>query len=110
MAPIGGTDVVEVPYVFLPAEAYLGMFGSESDSSGDLGHHGDSDAELVEVPQVIVVGRTSFWMGSGAICFGSITADGVFGRFNLAALPAAATPQIFVSLFLFVTCESTHLA
>jgi hypothetical protein len=42
------TDVVEIPDVFLPAEEYLDMFDSESDSSGDLGHS-DSDAELVEV-------------------------------------------------------------
>ena len=45
---LGGTDVVEIPDVFLPAEEYLDMFDSESDSSGDLGHS-DSDAELVEV-------------------------------------------------------------
>jgi hypothetical protein len=36
------------PDVFLPADAYLGMFDSESDSAGYLGHS-DSDAELVEV-------------------------------------------------------------
>jgi hypothetical protein len=30
---LGGTDVVEIPdYVFLPAEEYLNMFDSESDS------------------------------------------------------------------------------
>jgi hypothetical protein len=40
--------VVEIPDVFLPAEEYLDLFDSESDSSGDLGHS-DSDAELVEV-------------------------------------------------------------
>jgi hypothetical protein len=45
---LGGTDVVEMPDVFLPADEYLDMFDSESDSSGDLGHS-DSDAELVEV-------------------------------------------------------------
>jgi hypothetical protein len=44
----GGTDVVEIPDVFLPAEEYLDLFDSESDSSADLGHS-DSDAELVEV-------------------------------------------------------------
>jgi hypothetical protein len=43
---LSGTDVVEIPDgVFLPAEEYLDMFDSESDSSG----HSDSDAELVEV-------------------------------------------------------------
>jgi hypothetical protein len=41
----GGTDVVDIPDVFLPAEAYLDL----SDSSGDLGKRSDSDAELVEV-------------------------------------------------------------
>jgi hypothetical protein len=41
-------DVVEIPDVFLPAEEYLDMFDSASDSSGDLGHN-DSDAEMVEV-------------------------------------------------------------
>jgi hypothetical protein len=40
--------VVEFPDVFLPAEAYLDLFDSESDPSGDLGHS-DSDAELVKV-------------------------------------------------------------
>jgi TPP-dependent trihydroxycyclohexane-1,2-dione (THcHDO) dehydratase len=41
--------VVDIPDVFLPADAYLrDMFDSEPDSSGDLGHS-DSDAELVEV-------------------------------------------------------------
>jgi hypothetical protein len=45
----GGTDVVAIPDVFLPADAYLDMFDSESNSSGDLGHS-DFDAELVEVP------------------------------------------------------------
>jgi hypothetical protein len=45
----GGSDVVAIPDVFIPADAYLDMFDSESDSSGDLGHS-DSDAELVEVP------------------------------------------------------------
>jgi hypothetical protein len=54
----GGTNVVAIPDVFLPADAYLYMFDSESDSSGDLGHS-DSDAELVEVSQVTVVGRSS---------------------------------------------------
>jgi hypothetical protein len=52
------TDVVEIPDVFLPAEEYLDMFDSESESPGDLGHS-DSDAELVEVPSVIAFGRTS---------------------------------------------------
>jgi hypothetical protein len=32
----------------LPADAYLDLFDSESDSSGDLGHS-DPDAELIEV-------------------------------------------------------------
>jgi hypothetical protein len=50
--------VVAIPDVFLPADAYLDMFDSESNSSSDLGHS-DSDAELVEVPGVAVVGRTS---------------------------------------------------
>jgi hypothetical protein len=45
----GGTDVVEIPDVFLPAEEYLDMFDySESDFSGGLGHN-DSNAELVEL-------------------------------------------------------------
>jgi hypothetical protein len=39
---------VAIPDVFLPAEGYIDMFDSESDSSGDLGRS-DSDAELVEV-------------------------------------------------------------
>ena len=30
--------MVEIPDVFLPAEEYLDMFDSESDSSSDLGH------------------------------------------------------------------------
>jgi hypothetical protein len=41
-------DDVNIPDVFLPADAYLYMFDSESDSSGDLGQN-DSVAELVEV-------------------------------------------------------------
>jgi hypothetical protein len=46
----GGTDVVEIPNVFLPAEEYLDMFDSESDSSGDLGHS-DSDLSWLRSPK-----------------------------------------------------------
>jgi hypothetical protein len=51
----GGTAVVNVPDVFLPdvflpaGSAYLDMYDSESDSSGDMGT-AVSHAELVEVP------------------------------------------------------------
>ena len=41
----GGTDVVDLPDVWLPDGQYLDMFDSESDHSGDL-----SDYELVEAP------------------------------------------------------------
>jgi hypothetical protein len=32
----GGTDVVDIPDVFLLADAYLDLFDSESDSSSDF--------------------------------------------------------------------------
>ena len=38
----GGTDVVDLPDILLPAGQYLDMFDSESDLSGDLS---DSDSE-----------------------------------------------------------------
>ncbi len=43
----GGSDVVDIPEVFLNPDDYLDLFDSESDMSGDLAT--SSSDELVEV-------------------------------------------------------------
>jgi hypothetical protein len=86
----------------LPAEEYLDLFYSESDSSGDLGHS-DSDAELVEVSSVIAGRNSEFGRQSvsGGVIAPSVLvpSDGVFGRFDLVALRLPHLKCLFVCLF-----------
>jgi hypothetical protein len=81
----GGTDclIISRPDVVLPTDAYLHMFDSESNPSGDLGRS-DSDAELVEVFEAVVIGRMSASEWVSAPCIGCIRR--LIGLFDLAAL------------------------
>jgi hypothetical protein len=75
---------------------YTDLLDYESDSSGDLGHS-DSEAELVEVSYVIVVGKASA-SGWGSAPFILVPPDGVFGRTfppHLAALRGCHTLYYF---------------
>jgi hypothetical protein len=66
------------------------MFDSESDSFSDLGHS-VSDADLVEVSSEFAVGRTSVSGWVTAPFKFLVPSDGVFGRFDPAALRGCHT-------------------